>query len=99
MVALAESLVESIVSIILSRRAAARIILFGSRARGDASPASDIDIAIADDAWTQADLDEVHSRLEEEAPTALRIDLLVLSLVRNKELVERVLREGIVIHE
>jgi uncharacterized protein len=99
MVRLADTLVDAIVSIILSRRTAARILLFGSRSRGDASQTSDIDIAIVDDSWTREDLDEVHSRLEEEVATALKIDLLALHLVHDRNLVERILREGIVIHE
>lgn len=52
----------------------ARIWLFGSRARGDHQPRSDIDLAIeapaADAAAWQAILDAA-----EEAPTLLRIDL------------------------
>jgi predicted nucleotidyltransferase len=99
MVGLASTIIDRIVSIILSRRPAAKIILFGSRARGDATPTSDIDIAIVDDAWSRADLDEVHSRLEEEVATALKIDLLALHLVSSRDLVERIQREGVVIHE
>jgi uncharacterized protein len=99
MVGIADALLDAIVSIILSRKKAARIVLFGSRARGDPSQSSDIDIAVIDDSWTQQDIDNVHSRLEEEAPTALKIDLLAPHLLRNAVLVDRITREGIVIHE
>jgi predicted nucleotidyltransferase len=74
-------------------------MLFGSRARGDATPVSDIDIAIIDPSWTRRDIDEVHARLEEDVRTALKIDLLALHLVGSEDLRTRVLREGIVIHE
>ena len=99
MVLLADSVIQTIVSAIRSRRPAERIMLFGSRARGDASPSSDIDIAIIDPSWTRRDIDEVHARLEEDVRTALKIDLLALHLVQNEDLRTRVLREGIVIHE
>ena len=86
-------------SVIRSRRPAERILLFGSRARGDAAQSSDIDIAILDPSRTRQDIDEVHARLEEEVRTALKIDLLALHLVHSEELRTRVLPEGIVIHE
>jgi hypothetical protein len=41
----------------------------------------------------------VHNRLEEEVPTALKMDLLALHLVRNGDLVARIQREGIRIDE
>ena len=52
-----------------------RVVLFGSRARGDAAPRSDIDLAIAcprADAKIWSDIVEA----AEEAPTLLQIDLV-----------------------
>jgi predicted nucleotidyltransferase len=99
MTMLADAVVDSILSIIHSRRPAAKVVLYGSRARGDASPVSDIDLAVVDPSWTQEDVDQVHNRLEEEVPTALKIDLLALHLVRNTDLAARILREGIRVDE
>jgi predicted nucleotidyltransferase len=99
MTALTDVVVDSILSIIRSRRPAAKVVLYGSRARGDASPVSDIDLAVVDPSWTQDDIDQVHNRLEEEVPTALKMDLLALHLVRNADLVARIQREGIRIDE
>jgi predicted nucleotidyltransferase len=99
MTALADVVVDSILAIIRSRRPAAKVVLYGSRARGDASPVSDIDLAVVDPSWTQDDIDQVHNRLEEEVPTALKMDLLALHLVRNADLVARIQREGIRIDE
>jgi len=99
MVRIADRVLESIVSIILSHKPALKIVIFGSRARGTADTVSDIDVAVIDPQWTQRDIDLVHNQLEEEVPTALRIDLLAPHLVHNEELRGRILREGIVIHE
>ncbi len=99
MTTLADVVVDSILSIIRARRPAAKVVLYGSRARGDETPVSDIDLAVVDPSWTQEDIDQVHNRLEEEVPTALKIDLLALHLVRNAGLVEKIEREGIRIDE
>lgn len=55
-----------------------RVILFGSRARGDGRPTSDYDIAVDPDAnlaknWARFWLD-----VDEEAPTLCSIDLVCL---------------------
>lgn len=54
-----------------------QVILFGSRARGDAAPRADIDLAIAAPAATPA---RWHAILDlvEAAPTLLQIDLIRL---------------------
>ena len=96
---LTDAVVDSILSIIHARRSAAQVVLYGSRARGDASAVSDIDIAVVDPSWTQEDVDQVHNRLEEEVPTALKIDLVALHLVRKRDLARRIQREGIRIDE
>jgi len=99
MTMLTDPVVDSILSIIRFRRPAAKVLLYGSRARGDASPVSDIDLAVVDPSWTQEDIDLVHNRMEEEVPTALKIDLVALHLVRNEDLAARIHREGIRIDE
>lgn len=55
------------------RRRGARAWLFGSRARGRASAASDIDVAVLSDSFDE--LEEEVERIE----TTLRIDLVNLS--------------------
>jgi predicted nucleotidyltransferase len=74
-----------------------RVWLFGSRARGDARPRSDIDLAIAAPAadarrW-QAILDAI-----EDAPTLLRVDVTRMEEAP-EELRAEILRSGRVIHE
>lgn len=74
-----------------------RVILFGSRARGDAEERSDIDLAIAAPHATQRQwLDLVF--LLEEAETLLMIDVVRLEEAPDA-LKERILSEGIVLYE
>ncbi len=73
------------------------VILFGSRAYGDADPRSDVDLAISAPRmnlrrWLNLKL------LAEEAPTLLSITLVRLE-DSPSELRERVLREGVVLYE
>ena len=57
-----------------------RVILFGSRARGDARPDSDIDLAFehgsSDSQWA-----EFVNEMAEEAPTLLSLDLVDLARI------------------
>ncbi|MFP5503921.1 MAG: nucleotidyltransferase substrate binding protein [Candidatus Sericytochromatia bacterium] len=70
-----------------------RVILFGSRARGDNQPRSDVDLAL------EADDEEViftARRLVEEAPTLLEIDLVAWPEATD-ELRSEIESEGIVL--
>jgi predicted nucleotidyltransferase len=69
-----------------------RIILFGSRARGEARPRSDIDIAVEAPAATARDWLRLVD-ISEDADTLLAIDLVRLDDAP-PELRDRILREG-----
>ncbi|HTT83298.1 MAG TPA: nucleotidyltransferase domain-containing protein [Rhizomicrobium sp.] len=74
-----------------------RIVLFGSRARGDAAPRSDIDLAIAcprADPKVWSDIIEA----ADEAPTLLQIDLVRMETAP-PELLAEIAREGRVLYE
>lgn len=73
-----------------------RAMLFGSRARGDARPDSDIDLAFWHDSSDACFADFVN-RMADEAPTLLSLDLLDMRRV-DPRLRQQVLREGIVVH-
>ena len=93
------AVLEDIVSKIVSYKTPRRIVLFGSRARSQHSPVSDIDIAIIDPAWTREDIALVHDRLEEEVKTPLKIDILAIHLVSKEEVRRRILAEGRILYE
>lgn len=68
-------------------------ILFGSRAKGTAHPASDVDLAL--EGLTDAlDAERVASALE-ELPLAYRFDVKALSAVSNPALLAHIERVGI----
>lgn len=74
-----------------------RIILFGSRARGDASPRADIDLAIGCpgiDPRRRSDIVEA----AENAPTLVQIDLIRMETAP-AALLSEINREGQVLYE
>ncbi len=81
-----------IVEAIVRRIRPQRIILFGSRARGDAQERADYDIAIDDETLTPAILAQIRADME-ELPTLLSIDIVWMNRA-NAILQERILSEG-----
>lgn len=88
-----QSVLESIVEC-ARRHGLARVVLFGSRARGSHRPKSDIDLALAGGDQTRFVLD-----LEEEAPTLLRFDFVNLDGPASPELLARIQTDGKVLYE
>ncbi|MBI5485952.1 MAG: nucleotidyltransferase domain-containing protein [Deltaproteobacteria bacterium] len=75
-----------------------RVILFGSRARGDDKPRSDIDLAVdAPQAGAKA-LFAFQDSIDAAPPTLLRIDVVLLSEA-GAEFRARIEREGRVLYE
>ncbi len=74
-----------------------RIILFGSRARGDAQARSDYDIAIDDEELTPAKLARIRADME-TVPTLLAIDVVWMSRAA-ETLRQRILNEGKILYE
>jgi len=71
-------------------------ILFGSRAKGTAHPASDIDLAlegIADPLQAEAIANEL-----EELPLPYKFDVKALAAIRHRPLLEHIERVGVRIH-
>lgn len=71
-----------------------RVLLFGSRARGDYKERSDIDLAAAG-----GHIDEFSIRVDEETSTLLSYDVVNLDGAVDSELRESIRREGRVIYE
>ena len=71
-----------------------KVILFGSRARGDYKERSDIDLAFFGGNTTAFSLD-----VDEETSTLLMFDLVDLSEPVMPELEESIRREGVTIYE
>lgn len=71
-----------------------KVILFGSRARGDYKERSDIDLAFYGGNSSRFILE-----VDEETPTLLQFDVLDLDKPIQAELLESIKREGMVIYE
>ena len=71
-----------------------KVILFGSRARGDYRETSDIDLAVSG-----GNVDAFALDVEEETQTLLTFDVVNLDGSVQQELLESIAREGCVIYE
>jgi len=71
-----------------------KVILFGSRARGDYKDRSDIDLAFQGGSSSQFILS-----VDEETSTLLEFDVIDMDKPVRKELLDSIKKEGIVIYE
>ena len=91
-----ESIIKSILEI-GSRYDIEKIVLFGSRARGDNKKTSDIDLAV----YCDEDLnDESRIYFElEDMNTLLKIDVVFINSGTDKRLIENIEKEGVIVYE
>ena len=71
-----------------------KVVLFGSRARGDNNERSDIDLAISGGDFTNFALD-----VEDKVWTLLKFDIINLDKENNPEFLTEIERDGIVLYE
>jgi len=90
---LLESDLESILDILRSNMKIDQVILFGSRAKGDNSNGSDIDLAIRGKDLKLDDILESKTRFE-ELPIPYKIDLIIYDRINEQELKDHVDRVG-----
>lgn len=76
-----------------------KAVIFGSRAKGNYKPGSDVDIAIFGDGITFDTLSRLHAILEEESPMPYFFDIVDYSHLTHTELKEHIERVGITIFE
>lgn len=73
-----------------------KLVLFGSRARGDYQEKSDIDLAV----YGCQDFLEFSCQLEEEIWSLLRLDLIDMNSISvSKGLIDEIERDGVVLYE
>lgn len=80
---------------ICAEERAARVMLFGSRARGIAEEKSDIDLAV----WGCPDFPHLEDRLDNELWSLLQLDVVNMDESSSHELLEEVLKDGKVLYE
>ena len=71
-----------------------KLILFGSRARGDFKRTSDIDLAVEG-----GNISAFAVQVDEEVSTLLEFDIINLDGRVQKELLESIRREGVLLYE
>lgn len=76
------------------KNAIKKVILFGSRARGDNSERSDIDLAVSG-----GNALDFYYDVEEKARTLLTFDVVELDRGINKELQAEIDRDGVILYE
>lgn len=92
-----QSLRAQIVKEILQDADPQKIVLFGSTARNAPSRSSDLDIALFGVDQERARL--IEDRLNEELDTLKDVDVISFESLKNPNLKERILKEGIVLYE
>jgi predicted nucleotidyltransferase len=96
-VQLASKLVEEIRAVASESPSVERVWLFGSRARDEATPRADIDLAVECPAAGAADFARVSLRMS-ELETLLPVDVVRLEEA-GAEMSRRVLRDGVLLYE
>lgn len=92
---LKDEIVREIVSISKKYKSIKKIILFGSRARGDNSLKSDIDLAI----YCDGDLLDFIYDIECNTNTLLEFDVSDMNSVTDPIFIHQIKKEGIIIYE
>ncbi len=93
-----EYIIQKIVSVIVEKADPVRIILFGSRAKGNANKGSDIDIALEDEkALTFREMRKM-KELIDDVSGLYSVDIIVLSKV-DDTFKDSIKESGVVIYE
>lgn len=86
---------SSDISVLARRHGAQRLVLFGSRARGDNTPRSDVDLAVYGmpqenraDFWLEA----------EELPTLLKLDIVYVEPDMDEAFLRNIERDGVTLY-
>ncbi len=88
-----KKIIDAIISI-ARKHDVKKVVLFGSRARGDFRRTSDVDIAVSG-----GDFARFATDLHEDAPTLLMFDIVNLDGSVQAELLHSIEKEGIIIYE
>lgn len=96
---LRQSDIDYIIKVISEFSEIEKAIVFGSRAKGNFKPGSDVDIAIYGDNITFDTLSALHSRLEEQGPLPYFFDVVDYTHLNHKELKKYIDRAGKVIFQ
>ena len=75
-----------------------QVILYGSRAKGNYKPFSDIDITLIGEGLTRSDVNRLASDID-DLLLPYQFDISIFASLKNKELIEHIKRVGIGIYQ
>jgi predicted nucleotidyltransferase len=90
--------IDSLISILRTNTKVDKIILFGSRAKGNFDPGSDIDIAIKGQLLKLDDILESKVRIE-NLSLPYKIDLIIYESINEPDLISHIDRVGVSLFE
>lgn len=95
---LSSAAIQKVRNVLKNHPQVERVIIYGSRAKGNYSPGSDIDLALTGAGLEIQDVLDIRVELEElNLPYA--VDLLILETVENLDLLEHIQRVGLLFYE
>ena len=89
---------QAIIDILAAHPGVERAVLFGSRAMGTFTSASDVDIALFGDSLTMTDQARLADAID-KLTIPQRVDLLRYKTIKNKALLKHIEQHGITLHE
>ncbi len=95
---LTEDLLKGILDILKENNKVNKVILYGSRAKGNYSPGSDIDIALIGEGLDLKDLVDFRIKID-NLPILNKIDLVIHDQIKEPALIEHINRVGIVMYK
>ncbi len=93
-----EQVISKIRSIFADTPAVEQVIIYGSRAKGDYRPASDIDLTIIGSAMKWEDLQAIELKID-DLLLPYKTDLSLYDQIDNENLIEHIKRAGKVFYE
>ncbi|MCQ2319494.1 MAG: nucleotidyltransferase domain-containing protein [Bacteroidales bacterium] len=75
-----------------------KVVLYGSRAKGNYKPFSDVDITLFGEKLSHSDLNKIALDVD-DLLLPYQFDISIFKSLKNKDLIEHILRVGIVVYE
>ena len=98
MYGLTDEQIETIKKVCSQHPEVEQAIIFGSRAKGNYKPASDIDIALKGAALNSTILNKISNALQDSA-LPYTFDIILFQQITNKELIDHIERIGKILYE
>ena len=95
---LSSATIQKIQSVFKNHGQVERVVIYGSRAKGNYSPGSDIDLVMMGSGLKMQDVLDIRVELE-ELNLPYFIDLSILETIKNPDLLEHIKRVGLLFYQ